>query len=61
MKEARLQNSVLMNKNRILRRAFAEDKMARHIKVHILYHIANYVDAAGIGGKLMSLPGEVSV
>jgi hypothetical protein len=60
MKEARLQNPVLMNKNRILRRAFAEDEMARHIEVHNFYHIADYVDAAGIGGKLMSLPGEVS-
>ena len=60
MKEARLQNPVLMNKNRILRRVSVEDEMARHIEVHILYHITVYVDAAGIGGKLMSLPGEVS-
>ncbi len=36
MKEARLQNPVLMNKNRILRRAFARDKVARHTKVHYL-------------------------
>lgn len=40
---------------------FAEDKVTRHTKVHILYHIADYVDAAAIGGKLMSLPGEVFV
>jgi hypothetical protein len=50
MKEARLQNPVLMNKNRILRRVFAEDEVARHTEVHILYHIADYVDAAAIGG-----------
>ena len=60
MKEARLQNPVLTNRNRILRRVFAEDKVARHTKVHNLYHIADYVDAAEIGGKLMQLPGEVS-
>ena len=50
-----------MDKNRILRRVFAEDEVARHTEVPILYHIADYVDAAAIGGKLMSLPGEVSV
>lgn len=60
MKEARLQSPVLTNRNRILRRVFAEDEVARHTKVHILYHIANYVDAAGIGGKFMSLPGDIS-
>ena len=49
MKEARLQSPVLMNKNRIPRRVFAEDEMARHIEVRILYHIADYVDAAAIG------------
>jgi hypothetical protein len=27
----------------------------------LLYHIRGYVDAAAIGGKLMSLPGEVFV
>lgn len=60
MKEARLQNPILMNKNRIIRRVFAEDEVARHTEVHILYHIADYVDAAAIGGKLLFLPGEVS-
>lgn len=60
MKEARLQNPVLTNRNRILRRVFAEDEVARHTKVHIFYHIADYVDAAGIGGKFMLLPGEIS-
>ena len=60
MKEARLQNPVLTNRNRILRRVFAEDKVARHTEVHFLYRIADYVDAAAIGGKLKSLPGEVS-
>jgi len=44
-----------------IRRVFAEDKVARHTEVHNLYHIANYVDAAAVGGKLMSLPGEVLV
>ena len=44
-----------------IRRVFAGDKVARHTKVHILYHIADYVDAAEIGGKLMSLPEEVSL
>jgi hypothetical protein len=33
MKEARLQNSVLMNKNRIQRRVSVWDEMARHIEV----------------------------
>jgi hypothetical protein len=61
MKEARLQNPVLMNKNRIQRRVSVEDEMARHIEVHILYHITGYVDAAEIGGKLVFLPGEVSL
>ena len=60
MKEARLQNPVLMNKNRILRRVSVEDEMARHIEVHFLYRITGYVDAAAIGGKSMQLPGEVS-
>lgn len=60
MKEARLQNPVLMNKNRIPRRVSVEDEMARHIEVHFLYHITGYVDAAAIGGKLKPLPGEVS-
>ena len=36
MKEVRLQNPVLMNKNRILRRVFALDEMARHIEVRYL-------------------------
>ena len=49
MKEARLQNPVLTNRNRILRRVFAEDKVARHTEVRILYYIADYVDAAAIG------------
>ena len=48
MKEARLQIPVLTNRNRILRRVFASDKVARHTKVQI-YHIASYVDAAAIG------------
>jgi hypothetical protein len=61
MKEAILQNPALMNKNRILRRVFAEDKVARHTEVHILYHKANYVDAAAVGRKLLPLPGEVSL
>ena len=43
-----------------IRRVFAEDEVARHTKVRILYHIVNYVDAAAIGGQLISLPGEVS-
>lgn len=60
MKEARLQNPVLMNKNRILRRVSVEDEMARHIEVHILYHITGYADTAAIGGKFVPLPGEVS-
>ena len=38
MKEARLQNPVLMNKNRILRRVFALDEVARHTKVRYLSH-----------------------
>jgi hypothetical protein len=50
MKEAKLQNPVLMNKNRISRRVSVGDEMARHIEVHNLYHITGYVDAAGIGG-----------
>ena len=33
MKAVRLQNPVLMNKNRILRRAFALDEVARHTEV----------------------------
>ena len=47
--EARLQSPVLTNRNRILRRVSIEDKVARHTKVHILYHIIDYVDAAEIG------------
>jgi len=38
MKEARLQNPVLMNKNRIQRRVFAKDKVARHTEVRYLSH-----------------------
>ena len=49
MKAARLQNPVLMNKNRIPRRVSVKDEMARHIEVHNLYHITDYVDAAAIG------------
>lgn len=44
-----------------MRRVFAEDEMARHIEVHILYHIADYVDTAGIGGQLLQLPGEILI
>lgn len=36
MKEARLQNPVLTNRNRILRRAFVLDKVARHTEVRNL-------------------------
>lgn len=38
MKEARLQNPVLMNKNRISRRASLEDEVARHTEVQELPH-----------------------
>ena len=54
MKEARLQNPVLTNRNCILRRVFVLDKVARHTEVRI-YQITNYVDAAAIGGKLVFL------
>jgi len=38
MKEARLQNPVLMNKNCILRRVSVWDEVARHTEVHYLPH-----------------------
>jgi hypothetical protein len=38
-----------MRINRISRQVFAEDKVARHTEVRILYYIADYVDAAAIG------------
>ena len=60
MKEVRLQNPVLMNKNRIQRRVSVGDKVARHTEVQIICQRADYVDAAAIGGKLVFLPGEVS-
>ena len=59
MKEARLQNPVLTNRNCILRRVFVLDKVARHTEV-LIYQITSYVDAAAIGGKLVFLPGEIS-
>jgi hypothetical protein len=36
MKEARLQNPVLMNKNRIQRRVSLKDEVARHTEVQAL-------------------------
>ena len=40
-------------------RLFNEDKQSHHCNVHNTNHFI--VDAAGIGGRKMLLPGEVSV
>ena len=41
------------------RRLLNEDKQAHHCNVHFINHLI--VDAAGIGGRKMLLPGEVLV
>ncbi len=58
LKEARLQNPVLTNRNGIR-------GMIIRVSKHIIakpdeYQKENHVDAAGIGGRKMLLPGEVS-
>jgi hypothetical protein len=57
VKEARLQNPVLTNRNGIR-------GIVTRVSNHVLakpeeYNRGNYVDAAGIGGRKMLLPGEI--
>ena len=59
LKEARLQNPVLTNRNGIR-------GMIIRVSKHIIakpdeYQKDKHVDAAGIGGRKMLLPGEVSL
>lgn len=58
LKEAGLQNPVLTNRNRIQRHNYL-GKQAHHCNALKLQK-GKYVDTAGIGGKKMPLPGEVS-
>lgn len=58
LKEAGLQSSVLTNRNRI---GGILTRVSKHIIVTPKeYQKGFYVDTAGIGGKKMQLPGEVS-
>ena len=57
LKEARLQNPVLTNRNGIR-------GIVIRVSNHVLatpkeYNKGNYVDAAGIGGRKMLLPEEI--
>jgi len=57
VKEARLQNPVLTNRNGI-------GGIVTRVSNHVLampkdYKKGSYVDAAGIGGRKMLLPGEI--
>jgi hypothetical protein len=59
LKEARLQNPVLTNRNGI---RGITDRVSKHtIAKPKEYPKVCYVDAAGIGGRKMLLPGEVLV
>jgi len=58
VKEAGLQNPVLTDRNGI--RGHIE-RVSKHIIVKPLTNKLIVVDAAGIGGRNMSLPGEVFV
>jgi len=58
LKEAGLQNPVLTDRNRI---RGINARVSKHIIVTPKEHQkCIYVDTAGIGGKKMPLPGEVS-
>jgi hypothetical protein len=59
VKEARLQNPVLTNRNGI--RGIINRVSKHDIAKPKEYQKVGYVDAAGIGGRKMLLPGEILV